>query len=156
VPISDLDLANKKIGQQVTVKIDAFPEEEWTGLVTRISPLADQNTRQIPIEVTIPNPQQKVGSLLLARVTFKVNQPQKIIIPESALNQKGNKNTVFILKNNQQDGQKFVEEREVILGNQALGKVEIKQGLNEGEKLVINSDQPLQNNQQVKISILSQ
>jgi RND family efflux transporter MFP subunit len=155
VPVSDLDLAKIKIGQSATVKIDGFPQQDFTGLVTRISPLANRDTLKIDIEVTISNPEEKIGRSLLARVTFQTNKQNKIIIPESAINQKDNKTTVFIVKNNQQNEQKFVEEREVILGNQALGKVEIISGLTVGEKFVVDRAKPLKNNQQVKLSILS-
>lgn len=155
VPVSDLELPNIKVGQSVKVKIDAFPQAIFPGLVTRISPLADSNTRQIPIEITISNPEQKIGSLLLARVTFRKNERRKIIVPESAVNQNGDQYTVFILKDNQEDNQKIVQAREVIIGNQALGKIEIIQGLNQGERFVVDSEKPLQNNQQVKLSILS-
>ena len=155
VPVSDLELANIKIGQLVTVKIDAFPQENFRGLVTKIPPLADSNSLQIPIEISISNSEQKIGSSLLARVTFQTNKRNSIIVPKSAINQKGNNNTIFVLKNNEQNNQKFVEERTVILGNQSLGKVEILRGLNVGERFVVNSETPLKNNQQVKLSILS-
>lgn len=156
VPVSDLELNKIKIGQKVSVKIDAFPEEKFTGLITKIFPIADNNTRQIPIEIVISNPNQKINGLLLARVTFQSNDFKKIIIPESAINFNEDKTTVFVVKNNSNNNQTIVEEREVLIGEKMLGNVEINQGLMVGEKYVIKSAKPLQNNQQVKLSILSE
>ncbi len=156
VPVSDLELNKIKIGQKVSVKIDAFPQEKFTGLITKIFPIADNNTRQIPIEIVISNPNQKINGLLLARVTFQSNDFKKIIIPESAINFNEDKTTVFVVKNNSNNNQTIVEEREVLTGEKMLGNVEINQGLMVGEKYVIKSAKPLQNNQQVKLSILSE
>jgi RND family efflux transporter MFP subunit len=156
VPISDLELSKIKIGQSVNVKLDAFPNENFSGFVTLISPIADANTRQIPLEITIANPQGKIGSSLLARVSFEPDSKYRIIVPETAINENDNKNIIFVLKKSAENTKNIVEAREVILGNNSLGKVEIISGLNIGEKFVINSTNPLKDQQEVKLSILSE
>ncbi|RMF23353.1 MAG: efflux RND transporter periplasmic adaptor subunit, partial [Cyanobacteria bacterium J083] len=85
VPISELDLERVQVGGKVTVNLDSFSHQNFTGRVVRISPLADNVTRQIPVEIEIDNPTGVLNSGLLAKVTFSNTESLKIIIPRSAI-----------------------------------------------------------------------
>lgn len=172
VPVSELELANIRVGQAVTVRLDAFPKETFSGQVSRISPAADQAARQVPIEITIPNSNGRVGSGLLARVSFAAKTAEKIILPQTALqgeadpSRQGKANppqsntqappsqgTVFVVAENQ--GSATVRARNVKLGTRANGKVEILAGLQPGERLVVRSAKPLKDGETVRLSVLS-
>ncbi|MEM8831354.1 MAG: efflux RND transporter periplasmic adaptor subunit, partial [Cyanobacteria bacterium P01_G01_bin.19] len=49
VPISELDLGEVRIGQEVRVSLDAFQNQKFAGRVSRISPTTNLQSRQIPI-----------------------------------------------------------------------------------------------------------
>lgn len=48
VAVSELELKNLKLGKKVGVNLDAFPQEQFTGIINRISPAAERDSRQIP------------------------------------------------------------------------------------------------------------
>lgn len=158
VAVSELELQNLKLGKTVNVNLDAFPQENFTGIINRISPAANQESRQIPLEILLSNQDQKISSGLLARVTFSNNENPPILIPESALkieNPRGNKlsNTVFVLDNI--NGNEQVMTRQVTMGENKNGKVEILSGLNSNDRLIVRSTGKLENGQTVRLSAIS-
>lgn len=151
VQVSELQLGHLKLQQTVPLTLDAFPDQELTGIITRISPAADPSSRLVPIEITLNNPGAKIGSGLLARVSFPKNRANTIVVPESALSQDS---SVFIVK---KSGEKTtVEARPVSIGKKANGKVEILSGLSEGETYVVRSSKSLQDNSPINLSVLSE
>ncbi|MGL4623025.1 MAG: efflux RND transporter periplasmic adaptor subunit, partial [Chroococcidiopsis sp.] len=174
VEISELALANLRVGQTVRVRLDAFPNQAFTGKISRISPAADRTARLVPIEVIIPNDNGRIGSGLLARVSFESNVASRVVVPETAVVQgvgsasvqgagekraegAGGENsrlpntaTVFVIT-----GEK-VAARSVKLGERVDGKVEILSGLQPGERFVARSGRPLKNGETVRLSVLSE
>jgi RND family efflux transporter MFP subunit len=161
VPVSELDLADIRLGQSVQVRLDAFADRQFSGRVTNISPAADPTARLIPVEVTIPNADGRIGSGLLARVNFSQNADSPVIIPQTALEASGAEKatanataTIFVVQRTAE--QATVVARSVRLGQQADGQVEVLSGLEPGEQFVVRSSRPLQAGESVRLSILSE
>ncbi|NJN74276.1 MAG: efflux RND transporter periplasmic adaptor subunit [Limnothrix sp. RL_2_0] len=153
VQISDRELNQFSLGQNVSVNLDAFPGKTFQGEVTQISPVADAAARLIPIEITIPNSGNQISSGLLARVSGAGGVGQAVIVPESAIQQQNNQLIIFTAK---QIGDTLsVESRTVQVGQTDNGFVEILSGLNVGEVYVTESDRPLESGQTVRKSLLS-
>jgi HlyD family secretion protein len=174
VQVSELDLAAVRLGGTATVKLDAFPQEQFTAKVTRISPAANPTSRLIPIEMTIPNPTGKIGSGLLARATFAQTTVDRVAIPLSALQEERTPPSTPNSNPNQRNptvparrtqGKLFVITRQgeqstatartVMLGQQIDGQVQILSGLNPGERFVARTSRPLKDGDPVRTSILS-
>jgi HlyD family secretion protein len=180
VQVSELELGKIQLGQSVEVSLDAFPNKKYTGKVIRISPAADATARLVPVEVEIPNTDGKIGSGLLARVNFQSTTQQRVVIPQTAIQQRRggatpteasgntsapsptdretpnqNRNgTVFVITNT--DGKPKVTARSVTLGERADSKVEILSGLQAGESYVVRSGKPLKDGEVVRTSIISE
>lgn len=154
VQVSELDLGQLTIGQPAQIQLDAFPETNNPGRITRISPVADTESRLVTIEVTMANPDSRIGSGLLARVNFIPPGGERIVIPVSALATSTQENTIFVLE--QQNEQPTVVARSVTVGQESQGQVEILSGLDKNEPYVVTSDQPLTTGQAVRLSILSE
>ncbi|WP_338429295.1 efflux RND transporter periplasmic adaptor subunit [Synechococcus elongatus] len=158
VRVSELELANLRAGQPVQVRLDAFPKQTFTGQISRIAPVADPRSRLIPVEITMPNPNGRIGSGLLARVSLATTAPDPIVVPETALSTgeaspTGDRGTVFVLK--KQGDRTTTEARSVQLGARADGRIVIQSGLQAGETIVVRSANPLKAGQPVRLSILS-
>lgn len=89
VPVSELELSKIRVGQSVRVQLDAFANREFLGEVVRISPAANVAARQIPVEVTIANPKGEISSGLLARVSFSSTASERVLVPQTALQEPG-------------------------------------------------------------------
>ncbi|AFY53413.1 RND family efflux transporter, MFP subunit [Rivularia sp. PCC 7116] len=159
IQVSELELGKLEVGQSVEVLLDAFPNQEYIGTLKRISPAANSTARLIPVEVVIPNVENKIGSGLLARANFQNTANQQIVVPFRAIqtedklgsNLQGKIFTVV------EDGNKNkVKVRSVTLGKKADGKVEILSGLQPGESYVVRSSKPLKDGENVRLSILSE
>jgi HlyD family secretion protein len=154
VQVSELQLGNLAVGQPTQVRLDAFPNQTFRGQISRISPAADPVARLIPVEITIPNAEGRIGSGLLARVKFQAAQTNQVIVPESAFANPDQKTQVFVVEG-KADQQKAVA-RSVQVGETRNGQVEIRTGLQAGEAFIVRSSSPLQDGQTVRLSILSE
>ena len=157
IPLSELDLGQVSVGQTVTVKLDAFGDRQFTGRVNRIAPTtSNSSSRQIPVEVIVDNPEYQIKGGLLARVNFKSGEESHVIVPESAIIEEDGTNYIFTIAQTTENNQGSVTKRKVITGDRSNGKVEITAGIAPGERYVIRSSQPLQDRDEVGLSIISQ
>ncbi|KAM3110036.1 efflux RND transporter periplasmic adaptor subunit [Phormidesmis sp. 146-33] len=163
VQVSELEIGSIRVGQSVQVRLDAIPNQEFVGRVTRISPDADATARLIPVEVTIPNTGSRIGSGLLARVDFSQSETQRVVVPQTAVQtaeaqkEEQEKSTTATLFTIQKEGDRSqVVARSVKLGKRTNGQVEILSGLKPGETFVARSSQPLKDGQVVRTSVISE
>ncbi len=173
VQVSELELTNIRPGQSVQVKLDAFPKNPIQGTVARVSPVADPTARLIPVEVTIPNPQRRIGSGLLARVNFGAQRSNVVVVPEGALQtnrdrkaQAGNRRPSGAAPEMNKTGTLFtiagvgpqtkVVARRVTLGQRQDGQVEVLSGISPGDRLVTRSSKALKDGDPVRLSAISE
>lgn len=181
VRLSDRDLASVRLGQGARVRLDALPGREFAGRVTAISPLGDAVSRQVPVEVTIPNPDGRLGSGLLARVSFAQASLTRVTIPEQALavatmadrggaaGRSGGRpaaardrsslppattGTIFVVQGTGRSA--TVAPRPVQLGERLDGQVQILGGLQPGDRYVVRSSGPLAAGDRVQLSTISE
>lgn len=166
VSVSELELARVKTGQKVPVRIDAFGDTAFNGTVARVSPQADPVSRLIPLEVVLDNPEGRIGSGMLARVQFDNGGEEQLLVLESALvvgegqrdggrSGASGEGRVFVVTGGEANGGGQVEARQVRVGERGDGQVEILSGLQEGDRVVVRSQRPLQSGTVVTPSALS-
>ena len=155
VEVVDTNRQDFVLGQPALITLDALPGETFTGRVTRISPMADSASRLIPVEITLTNSNNRIGSGMLARVVPANDRTNAILVPQSALETaEGADNQLFVLT--QTDDTLTVEPRTVQIGQMTNNQVEILSGLAPGEEYVIRNNGPLKPGQTVQKSLTSE
>ncbi|RZM26868.1 MAG: efflux RND transporter periplasmic adaptor subunit [Pedobacter sp.] len=133
VNVNESQVASLKVGDKIDIKSTVFPTEKFTGKVTFIAAKADA-TLNFPIEIEVANNTNnslKAGMYGTAIFNFPKQAPS-ILIPRTSFVGSVSSNQVFILDNNTSKIRKVVSGR--ILGD----NVEILDGLNEGETVIIS------------------
>lgn len=130
--VPELALSAVQAGQTVEVELGAFPGESFTGTVYAVAPQVDVNGRSLLVRARIPNPEHRLKPGQFARVDLIVEQRgQALLIPEEAIVPQGNGQFVFRVV----DGKAV--RTEVQTGQRREGHVEIIDGLEAGQEVVI-------------------
>ncbi|MEM1366999.1 MAG: efflux RND transporter periplasmic adaptor subunit [Cyanobacteria bacterium P01_H01_bin.15] len=153
VPLSELDLSAIALNQAVTVRLDAFPDEQFSGQLQRIAPQANPETRQVPVEVVLPNPGVLIGGGLLARIQFANTRLPQVTIPESAIQSVEGQTVVFVPTDN--SNSPTIRKQLVQVSDRFNGQAQITRGLQAGEQYIIRTNRRLKDGQAVRLSILS-
>ncbi|NDF12180.1 MAG: efflux RND transporter periplasmic adaptor subunit [Proteobacteria bacterium] len=123
-------LSKLQPSQRLTVKVDAFPNIDFSGIIYAIDPRIDPNTRNIAVKAEILNTEQKMRPGMFAYVTLKLDERVALLLPESALIPKGNDVSVMKVVNGK------TVPAPVKAGMRKDGKVEILEGLTPGDVVI--------------------
>lgn len=119
-----------RIGNRVSVKIDALGEGEFFGVISEILPSADAASRSYTVKIDLPaSPLLKTGLYGLAR--FPIEGKSAIMVPQTAIVERGQLRGVYVVST---DG--IAQFRIVTTGKTGDGNVEILSGLSEGDVFV--------------------
>lgn len=74
------------IGEKVMLNVDLYPDQQFEGQVTAINSQVTQQTRNIEVQATIPNPEAKLYPGVFANVTVFLPGSQKVVVvPNTAI-----------------------------------------------------------------------
>jgi RND family efflux transporter MFP subunit len=129
--VVEKDLRRVSAGQRTRVAVDAFPGEEFSGRIARMSPVLDPSTRTAQIEVEIENGNFRLKPGMYARVDFTVEtRDNTLVVPANALVDVQGTRGVFQA---QGDIAKF---HPITVGLTSDTLVEVASGLSEGDQVV--------------------
>jgi len=130
--VNETDLRYVRIGQQVPVLIDAVGEREIKGKVIEIAPAADAGSRSFLVKVELPS-DTVLRSGLFGRVQFARGERSALLIPRTAVIDRGQLQGIYVLNQDQ-----IAALRYVTLGKPSARSVEVLAGLQAGEKLIVD------------------
>jgi Cu(I)/Ag(I) efflux system membrane fusion protein len=133
--VPEQDLAVVREGQTATLTLPAMPGETLTGAVDFIYPELDMETRSGRVRLRVPNPdgRLKLGLFAHAIIQAPVDDAPVLAVPASAVIDDGERARVFVAK-----GGGLFEPREIETGVRAGEHIAVKNGLAEGEDVVVN------------------
>ncbi len=132
-------------GQAALVQTDAVPGRRWDAQVQAIDPLVDANGRSVGVRGCIDNRQMALRPGMFARVTAVFGERDKaLVVPEEALVPQGNRQLVIKLVDGPDQDSKLAQRVEVKVGLRRPGRVEIVEGLQPGDTVVVAGQQRIQ------------
>lgn len=138
-----------KKGQKAQVDMDALPGRKFTAIIQAIDPLLDTNGRSVGIRACIDNRQNQLRPGMFARVNTVFSEREKAtVVPEEAIVPQGGKQFVIKLLDGADKGTeketKTTQRVEVKVGIRKPGKVEILEGLIDGDEVITAGQQRVQ------------
>ena len=134
-------------GMDVKVKLEVYPDEEFTGKISLIYPTINQTSHTFPVEITIANSDSRIRPGMFARVNLNLGTNENILVSDaSVLKQTGsNDRHVFVIKDGKAD-------KKVINVGQHLGDhYEVLSGIEAGDEIVVAGASRLSDKQEVEV-----
>src|SRR5262245_41047725 len=123
-----------KIGQPLTLQVDAFPGRTFEATLARISPAVNTQTRTFSFEATAPNRDAVLKPGTFARAHLETSLVEQVLtIPYAAMQYRYGVNRAFVVKDD------TLAARELSLGDRRGDRMEVLEGLKAGE-LVATTD----------------
>ncbi|BBL71332.1 efflux RND transporter periplasmic adaptor subunit [Methylogaea oryzae] len=146
-----------RVGQTVTVRIDAFPQLRFSGEISVINPKVDDASRNVQIRATLQNAEEKLLPGMYASLEIATGQPERhLTLPNAAIAYNPYGALVYLVDRQGSDdkGQPKLVAREsfVTVGESRGDQVTILQGLKEGDQVVTSGQIKLRNGTKLVIN----
>ncbi|MCG3210288.1 MAG: Multidrug resistance protein MdtA [Anaerolineae bacterium] len=147
IGVQESAISQVKVGQSASLRVTAYPGQDFPGVVSRISPSADPNSRTFSVKVTPLQGQDLLHSGMFADVSILAQENKNsVLAPREAIVQ-GSQPSVFVVKNDN-----TVEKRTVTTGLYDKDRVEILNGLKPGDVVVVAGQPNLQDGVKAEVT----
>lgn len=144
--VPERELNKLREGQTATLHFDALPGETVTGRVKLISPTVDPETGTFRTIVEVRDPAHRVKPGMFARVRVQYDQrADALLVPKQAVLEEDDEAAVFVVQDS-------MAVRRVVTTGYANGdRIEIVDGIQAGERVVVTGQSTLQDSARVEI-----
>jgi membrane fusion protein (multidrug efflux system) len=142
------DFGKLRVGEKVTVTADALPGFVTEGEVNRITPQIDTRSRSFEVIVRVPGRPELVSGLFTRGQVHVRDIPGSLVVPPAALVRDGadpNHAQTFVVVGGK------AERRDVTVGVEVADAVQVTNGLNAGDVVVLDPPSALGSGTQVQI-----
>jgi RND family efflux transporter MFP subunit len=151
--VPDTFISRVRPGQHLAISTDALPQQ-FAGRVSAISPAADPKSRVFSVEVTIPNPKDKLKSGMIASLALDGEQlPQSLLaVPLSAVIRDPGRSEGFAVMIAEGNGDfETARLRAVELGDTYGNMIATKGGLTLGERVITSGVNLIRSGDKVRV-----
>lgn len=147
INVSETEFVYVRKGMSANVTFDTYGDEIFKGTVTMISPTIDLNSRTFGVEITVPNPGDRILPGMFGRVHMVFGTANHVVVPDKAvIKQPGSgDHYVYVYK----DGK--VSYNKVELGQRLDNAYELISGVDDGAQVVISGQAKLANGAEVRL-----
>jgi membrane fusion protein, heavy metal efflux system len=130
--IKERDIGAVKVGQKAKFSVIAYSNESFHGKVVRIANEVEKESRTLEARIEVDNGDGRLKPGMFADVEITTDVLQNVlIIPDAALQTDEDRQIIFVAL----DGNKY-QKRAVTLGLEEEGRVQVLEGVKQGEKVV--------------------
>lgn len=143
-------LSQVEVGQTIDVAVAAYPDRKFQGKVFFVAPFVDPVTRTVLMKAEVPNNERKLKPGMFANLDLTLQvRSNAAVVPESALSQilDGNRAVVMVV-----DAEDTVAPKTVQVGMRLPGLVEIVEGLQGSERVIVQGLQKIAPGMKVRIA----
>ena len=146
-----------RLGQTVTVKVDAFRDKTFTGEISALNPKVDTGSRNVQVRAVLQNPEHKLLPGMYATVDIAIGAPQNYItLPQTAISYNPYGDTVYVVDNKGTDAngkpQLIARQTFVTAGATRGDQVAVLKGVGEGDTVVTAGQIKLHNGSAILIN----
>ncbi|MBI5020309.1 MAG: efflux RND transporter periplasmic adaptor subunit [Ignavibacteriales bacterium] len=134
------------------ITLDAYPDKRYRGVVDKIVPTADRAKATVMTKIRFVEKDSRVLPEMSAKVHFLKNKSKNsinitpmIAVDPAVITKRKDEIVAFVLK-----GQ-IIQEVTVVTGNKIGSLIEVKSGLNPGDKVILHPNEKLQSGASVKL-----
>jgi multidrug efflux system membrane fusion protein len=143
--VADLVVGKLKLGDSLAIQTEAFPGDEFRGHITAIAPSADPSSRVFAVEVSVPNPQNRLRAGMIASLQVAATgmMNQVTVVPLTAIVRSkdgASSYAVFVVED--QGSKTVARQRTVTLGDTEGNMITVVSGVKPGDR-VITTGAPL-------------
>jgi RND family efflux transporter MFP subunit len=140
-------------GDRVDVVLDSGSARSFAGHVASVVPQSDPGARTFLVVVRLDDPDAPIIPGMSARARLRLGTGREgVVVPRDALlRHPDGRTTVWVLSGSAEGARATVSERRVDLGRAFDGRVEVVEGLEAGESVVLRGNEGLQEGQAVRV-----
>lgn len=146
--VYEQDIRLAKVGQRATVTLDAYPGEVFTGRTIYVYPFLEDRTRTVKVRLALANRRGRLKPGMFANVELQVPMGRGLTVPANALLDSGARQLVFVA-----EGNGYFAPRDVQVGQRLGDRVQILDGLEEGETVASGATFFIDSESQLRASV---
>jgi Cu(I)/Ag(I) efflux system membrane fusion protein/cobalt-zinc-cadmium efflux system membrane fusion protein len=137
-----------RIGGPATVTLDAYPGEQFRGRAIYIYPFVEEKTRTVRVRFELANSRGRLKPGMYANVELQAPVGEGLTVPVNAVLDSGKQQTVFVAQ-----GDGYFVPRRVTIGRRLGDRIEIVDGLKEGEQVATGATFFLDSESQLRAAL---
>jgi membrane fusion protein (multidrug efflux system) len=152
IGLSDRQIVGVRPGQPAEVRIEAYPNESFPGVILRVGVAVRAESRKFPVEIEIENREQRLLPGMVAQVFLDFGDAtERIVVPREAVVEEFGLRFVYVVTPGQDRGL-VASRRRVALRQLPFdpGRVEVVSGLLAGDRVAVSGVQSLRDGARVR------